>query len=79
MGCVLTKEDYEEEKKYSPSSSNDCNSYNNSEPLPLIEPIRSPCSLRKLDFVTQRIIYEEKIKKIYYIEYYKQNDRRYKN
>lgn len=71
MGCVFTKPNYckdynnsnEEEKKYSPSSSNDCNSG----PLPLIEPIK-----------TQRIIYEEKIKKIYYIEYNKQNDRRYK-
>lgn len=66
MGCVLTKEDYEEdiqrykqEKKYSPSSFN--------RPLPIIEPIK-----------TQRIIYEEKIKKIYYIEY-KQYERRYKN
>ena len=36
--------------------------------LPLIEPIK-----------TERIIYEEKIKSIYYIEYNKQNGRRYKN
>ena len=69
MGCVLTKEDYEEDlqrykdvgskKKYSPSSFN--------RPLPIIEPIK-----------TKQIIYEEKIKKIYYIEY-KQYERRYKN
>jgi hypothetical protein len=46
---------------------NHCKIIENSEPLPIIEPIK-----------TQRIIYEEKIKKIYYIEYNKQNDRRYK-
>lgn len=68
MGCIFTKEDYEDDlQRYSPSSAN--------EPLPLIEPIK-----------TQRIIYEEKIKKIYYIEYNKskdcrisKNDRRYKS
>ena len=66
MGCVLTKEDYEEdlkkyklERKYSPSFS--------IQDLPIIEPIK-----------TKKIIYEEKIKTIYYIEYNKQNERRYK-
>ena len=40
----------------------------NDTPLPLIEPIKN-----------KRIIYEDKIKIIYYIEYNKQNGRRIKN
>jgi len=74
MGCVLSKEDYEEdlkkyklERKYSPSSI--------FTPLPIIEPMEYKT---KRPICEEKIIYEEKIKSIYYIEYNKQNDGRYK-
>ena len=63
MGCVLAKKDYEDDYKQG-------NIYDHADdtPLPLIEPIKN-----------KRIIYEDKIKIIYYIEYNKQSGRRIKN
>ena len=76
MGCVLSKEDYEEdlkkyklERKYSPSII--------FPPLPIIEPIvvkKIICERR----ICEEIICGEKIKDLYYIEYNKQNDGGYK-
>lgn len=61
----MSQKDYEEDfEKYKKEKYSPSSVY---EPLPLIEPIK-----------TKRILYEEKINKIYYIEYNK-NERRYKN
>jgi hypothetical protein len=67
MGCLCSKKKDVDTNYTNRIFVGTTNIHIHSEPLPIIEPIK-----------TQRIIYEEKIKKIYYIEYNKQNDRRYK-